>query len=163
FDVDIPGGAVLRESDSTAPGEEAIAIEIAGAPVGVTICYDVRFPELYRSLVKDPGAEILLVPAAFTPPPSRAPRRLLPPPRRPPPPAAPRALHRGSGLGARRGPVESPQRQARELRPQRDRRSVGDGGRRARRGRWRRGRDAGRRGRGPLPRADAVLAARGAV
>jgi len=66
FDVDIPGGAVLRESDSTAPGDEAIVVEIAGAPVGVTICYDVRFPELYRRLVKDMGAEILLVPAAFT-------------------------------------------------------------------------------------------------
>jgi predicted amidohydrolase len=66
FDVDIPGGAVLRESDATARGSELVAIEIAGAPVGVTICYDVRFPELYRRLVKDMGAEILLVPAAFT-------------------------------------------------------------------------------------------------
>jgi deaminated glutathione amidase len=66
FDVDIPGGAVLRESDATARGSELVAIEIAGAPVGVTICYDVRFPELYRKLVKDMGAEILLVPAAFT-------------------------------------------------------------------------------------------------
>jgi predicted amidohydrolase len=66
FDVDIPGGAVLRESDATARGSELVAVEIAGAPVGVTICYDVRFPELYRRLVKDMGAEILLVPAAFT-------------------------------------------------------------------------------------------------
>lgn len=66
FDVDIPGGAVLRESDSTARGSELTAVEIAGAPVGLTICYDVRFPELYRKLVKDMGAEILLVPAAFT-------------------------------------------------------------------------------------------------
>jgi predicted amidohydrolase len=66
FDVDIPGGAVLRESDSTARGAEAVVVEIAGAPVGITICYDVRFPELYRRLVKDMGAEVLLVPAAFT-------------------------------------------------------------------------------------------------
>jgi predicted amidohydrolase len=66
FDVDIPGGAVLRESDSTAPGDELVVIDIAGAPVGVSICYDVRFPELYRQLVKDMGAEVLLVPAAFT-------------------------------------------------------------------------------------------------
>jgi predicted amidohydrolase len=66
FDVDIPGGAVLRESDSTARGGEAVVVEIAGAPVGVSICYDVRFPELYRRLVKDLGAEVLLVPAAFT-------------------------------------------------------------------------------------------------
>jgi deaminated glutathione amidase len=66
FDVDIPGGAVLRESDSTARGREPVVVEIAGVPVGVTICYDVRFPELYRRLVKDMGAEVLLVPAAFT-------------------------------------------------------------------------------------------------
>lgn len=66
FDVDIPGRAVLRESDSTARGAEPLVVDVAGAPVGVTICYDVRFPELYRRLVKDMGAEILLVPAAFT-------------------------------------------------------------------------------------------------
>ena len=66
FDVDIPGGAVLRESDSTAPGDELVVVDIAGAPVGVSICYDVRFPELYRQLVKDMGAEVLVVPAAFT-------------------------------------------------------------------------------------------------
>jgi predicted amidohydrolase len=66
FDVDIPGGAAMRESDSTAPGDELVVVAIAGAPVGVSICYDVRFPELYRQLVKDMGAEVLLVPAAFT-------------------------------------------------------------------------------------------------
>jgi deaminated glutathione amidase len=66
FDIDIPGGAVLRESDSTAPGDELVVVEIGDAPVGVSICYDVRFPELYRQLVKDMGAEVLLVPAAFT-------------------------------------------------------------------------------------------------
>jgi predicted amidohydrolase len=66
FDVDIPGGAVLRESDATARGSEPLVVDVAGAPVGVTICYDVRFPELYRRLVKDLGAEVLLVPAAFT-------------------------------------------------------------------------------------------------
>jgi len=66
FDVDIPGGAVLRESDATARGDELVVVDIAGAPVGVSICYDIRFPELYRQLVKDMGAEVLLVPAAFT-------------------------------------------------------------------------------------------------
>jgi len=66
FDVDIPGGAVLRESDSTARGDAPVVVDIDGARLGVTICYDVRFPELYRRLVKDMGAEILLVPAAFT-------------------------------------------------------------------------------------------------
>lgn len=66
FDVDIPGGAVLRESDATAAGDEAVVVEIGGAPVGLSICYDVRFPELYRLLVKDKGAQVLFVPAAFT-------------------------------------------------------------------------------------------------
>ena len=66
FDVDIPGGATLRESDATCAGDELVVVPIEGANVGLSICYDVRFPELYRSLVKDRGAEILLVPAAFT-------------------------------------------------------------------------------------------------
>ncbi len=66
FDVDIPGGATLRESDATAAGDELVALPIEGATVGLTISYDVRFPELYRSLVKDRGADVLLVPAAFT-------------------------------------------------------------------------------------------------
>lgn len=66
FDVDIPGGATLRESDATAPGDEVVVVDIGGAPVGMTICYDVRFPELYRRLVKDRGAQVLMVPAAFT-------------------------------------------------------------------------------------------------
>jgi predicted amidohydrolase len=66
FDVDIPGGATLRESDATAAGEDLVVIDIDGAPVGLSICYDIRFPELYRKLVKDMGAQVLLVPAAFT-------------------------------------------------------------------------------------------------
>ncbi len=66
FDVDIPGGAVLRESDATAAGDAAVVVEIDGVKVGLSICYDVRFPELYRELVLERGAEVLLVPAAFT-------------------------------------------------------------------------------------------------
>jgi deaminated glutathione amidase len=66
FDVDIPGGPVLCESDSTAPGDTLVVVQVEGAPVGLSICYDVRFPELYRKLVKDMGAQVLLVPAAFT-------------------------------------------------------------------------------------------------
>jgi deaminated glutathione amidase len=66
FDVDIPGGATLRESDATAAGSEAIVVEIAGVKVGLSICYDLRFPELYRTLVKDQGAEVVVIPAAFT-------------------------------------------------------------------------------------------------
>jgi predicted amidohydrolase len=66
FDVDIPGGATLRESDATAPGEAPVVVSVGPAKVGVTICYDVRFPELYRELALDAGAEVFLVPAAFT-------------------------------------------------------------------------------------------------
>jgi predicted amidohydrolase len=66
FDVDIPGGAVLRESDATAAGSEAVVADIAGVKVGMSICYDLRFPELYRTLVKDKGAEVVVIPAAFT-------------------------------------------------------------------------------------------------
>jgi predicted amidohydrolase len=66
FDVDIPGGAVLRESDGTCAGTERVVVDIDGARVGMSICYDLRFPELYRALVKDDGAEVLVVPAAFT-------------------------------------------------------------------------------------------------
>ena len=66
FDIDIPGGATLKESDATAPGIELVTVDIDGASVGLSICYDLRFPELYRELVKDLGAQVLVVPAAFT-------------------------------------------------------------------------------------------------
>src|SRR5688572_9130119 len=66
FDVDIPGGATLRESDATAPGAALVCVNVGGANIGVTICYDLRFPEIYRRLVKDHAADVLLVPAAFT-------------------------------------------------------------------------------------------------
>lgn len=66
FDVDLADGTTLRESSSTAPGAlEPVVVGAAGFTVGLSICYDLRFPELYRALV-DRGAEILLVPAAFT-------------------------------------------------------------------------------------------------
>jgi predicted amidohydrolase len=66
FDVDIPGRATLLESAATAPGRDPVVVEVNGWRVGVTICYDVRFPELYRRLTLTGGAEVLLVPAAFT-------------------------------------------------------------------------------------------------
>jgi predicted amidohydrolase len=66
FDVDIPGGAVLRESDGTVAGEELEVVHIEGVPVGLSICYDLRFPELYRRLTQDLGAQVIVIPAAFT-------------------------------------------------------------------------------------------------
>jgi predicted amidohydrolase len=65
FDIDIPGRVSYRESRAVAPGEEIVTVDVEGVTVGMSICYDLRFPELYRRLATQ-GARILLVPAAFT-------------------------------------------------------------------------------------------------
>ncbi|MBK8264007.1 MAG: carbon-nitrogen hydrolase family protein [Nannocystis sp.] len=65
FDVTLTDGSVLTESASVAPGERPLVVRTPQAALGLSICYDLRFPELYRSLV-DAGAEILFIPAAFT-------------------------------------------------------------------------------------------------
>jgi predicted amidohydrolase len=65
FDVDLADGTKLRESDATTAGDEPCVVDVAGVPVGLSICYDLRFPELYRRLV-DKGARVIVVPAAFT-------------------------------------------------------------------------------------------------
>jgi predicted amidohydrolase len=64
FDVDIPDGARYRESEQVAPGDALPrAVETSlGVTVGLSVCYDLRFPELYRQI----GADVLCVPAAFT-------------------------------------------------------------------------------------------------
>jgi predicted amidohydrolase len=64
YDVEIPGRVSYQESRSVAPGRETVVSEIAGVPTGLSICYDLRFPELYRQLAID-GAELIVVPAAF--------------------------------------------------------------------------------------------------
>ncbi|MGC9239049.1 MAG: carbon-nitrogen hydrolase family protein [Acidithiobacillus sp.] len=63
FDVDLPGGEQYRESRTIAPGRRAAAVATPWGRVGLSICYDLRFPELYRSYA---GAEFLAVPSAFT-------------------------------------------------------------------------------------------------
>jgi predicted amidohydrolase len=65
FDVDLSDGTTLRESASTTPGTIPALLRVAGFGVGLSICYDMRFPELYRALVRL-GAEVLLAPSAFT-------------------------------------------------------------------------------------------------
>jgi predicted amidohydrolase len=65
FDVSLPDGTHLRESAATSAGTHAVTTEVLGVRVGLTVCYDVRFPELYRRLV-DQGARIVTVPSAFT-------------------------------------------------------------------------------------------------
>lgn len=65
FDVQIPGAAEFCESRTVEPGGDLVVVETPLAPVGLSICYDVRFPELYRGLVSR-GARLVVVPAAFT-------------------------------------------------------------------------------------------------
>ena len=65
FDIDYDGGVTLQESRNVVPGEEPVVVETRLGRMGLSICYDLRFPELYRQLAFG-GAEILFVPAAFT-------------------------------------------------------------------------------------------------
>ncbi len=72
FDVDLPGGREgYRESTNAAPGENVVTIDTPAGKLGLSVCYDLRFPELYRQLVSA-GAEIFSVPSAFTSPTGRA-------------------------------------------------------------------------------------------
>lgn len=72
FDVDIPGrDEGYRESAHAAPGQETVVVDTPAGRLGLSVCYDLRFPELYRRLAAQ-GAEILSVPAAFTAPTGRA-------------------------------------------------------------------------------------------
>jgi predicted amidohydrolase len=64
FDVDVDGVA-YRESDHEEPGEEIVTASLGGLSVGLSVCYDLRFPELYRILAVR-GARVLTVPSAFT-------------------------------------------------------------------------------------------------
>jgi deaminated glutathione amidase len=68
FDVEV-GGVVYRESESEEPGTEPV-VAASEWPIGLTVCYDVRFPELYRILALE-GAELVTVPAHFTTPTGR--------------------------------------------------------------------------------------------
>jgi len=67
FDVDLPNGDRYRESSSYTPGAQAVVAPSVLGPLGLTICYDMRFPGLYQALAKA-GAVALAVPAAFTRP-----------------------------------------------------------------------------------------------
>ena len=65
FDVDVSEAVRCRESECVAPGERPVVVATPLGRLGLSICYDLRFGDLYRRLVRD-GAEILCVPAAFT-------------------------------------------------------------------------------------------------
>jgi deaminated glutathione amidase len=65
FDVDVPGMTHLKESKTVRPGTELVVVDTCLGRLGLSICYDVRFPELYRELTRR-GARVLCVPSAFT-------------------------------------------------------------------------------------------------
>jgi nitrilase len=65
FDVEVPGGMSYRESDTMMGGREVVTYNLEGVTVGCAICYDLRFPELFRRL-QEQGAQIIVLPAAFT-------------------------------------------------------------------------------------------------
>jgi predicted amidohydrolase len=65
FDVVLDGVASYQESATISPGDEIVTVEIDGFPIGLAICYDLRFPELFRILALR-GAEAVILPAAFT-------------------------------------------------------------------------------------------------
>ena len=69
FDVEV-GGVTYRESEAEEPGDEPVVTNVEGWGIGLSVCYDVRFPELYRILALE-GAEVLTVPAHFTTPTGR--------------------------------------------------------------------------------------------
>ncbi|MBN9021404.1 MAG: carbon-nitrogen hydrolase family protein [Rhizobiales bacterium] len=65
FDVNLPNGESYRESALYRPGTEAVVADLPFARLGLAVCYDVRFPQLFQALAND-GASVLAVPAAFT-------------------------------------------------------------------------------------------------
>lgn len=67
FDVDLPGGERYRESATFTAGDSAVVAEAAGINLGLSVCYDLRFPALYRALAQA-GADVLTIPSAFTRP-----------------------------------------------------------------------------------------------
>lgn len=67
FDVDLGGGESYRESKNFAPGAEVVTADLPWGRLGLSICYDLRFPHLYRALARA-GADFLTVPSAFTRP-----------------------------------------------------------------------------------------------
>jgi predicted amidohydrolase len=71
FDIDLPGGESYRESNAYRPGGRSVVAETPWGRLGMSVCYDVRFPYLYRALAHA-GADFLTVPSVFTVPTGRA-------------------------------------------------------------------------------------------
>ena len=71
FDVDLAGGESYRESNAFRPGSDLVLAETPWGVLGMTVCYDLRFPQLYRTLAQA-GADFLAIPSAFTVPTGKA-------------------------------------------------------------------------------------------
>ena len=71
FDIDLPNGESIRESNAYRPGHRTVVAETPWGKLGMTVCYDVRFPHLYRALAQA-GADFITIPSAFTVPTGRA-------------------------------------------------------------------------------------------
>jgi deaminated glutathione amidase len=71
FDVDLAGGESYRESNAFRPGEQTVLAETPWGVLGMSVCYDLRFPQLYRTLAQA-GADFLAIPSAFTVPTGKA-------------------------------------------------------------------------------------------
>ena len=71
FDVDLVGGESYRESNAFRPGDRTVLAETPWGALGMTVCYDLRFPQLYRTLAQA-GADFLAIPSAFTVPTGKA-------------------------------------------------------------------------------------------
>jgi predicted amidohydrolase len=71
FDVDLAGGESYRESSAYRPGNRTVVASLPWGRLGMTVCYDLRFPQLYRALAKA-GADFLTIPSVFTVPTGRA-------------------------------------------------------------------------------------------
>jgi predicted amidohydrolase len=64
FDVDLPGGVIFKESDVLHPGNRVTVVPVLGLKLGLAVCYDLRFPELFRLMALS-GAEMVALPGAF--------------------------------------------------------------------------------------------------
>jgi len=71
FDVDLPGRVTIQESALRAPGGDVVCVDTALGRIGLAVCYDLRFPELFRRL-SEAGSEVVVMPSAFTRPTGQA-------------------------------------------------------------------------------------------
>ena len=114
FDVDLAGGESYRESNAFRPGDRAVLAPTPWGVLGMTVCYDLRFPQLYRALAQA-GADFLAIPSAFTVPTGKAHWQVL---------LRARAIETGC-IRARPGAVRRARRGKAHLWPLADRRSMG--------------------------------------